>query len=211
MNDRFRGFIKRTWWLLILLFSPPLLVIGCFAILEYGYHRIDMSAGEWSSLLAGAFGYWGTVILGVLAFWQNEQVQENNDLLMKYERSRMAPIFIASLAGANGALANIRVSITNISDNTACTFEVSDLQVSRANLLHERYPVQNPRKYLNGHETAIIEFKTPKLIIQQNEILEFCFEIKATDIIGYKRTTAVTMTIDANSSPIFSYQILNTH
>lgn len=207
--EKFKKFLIKTWWLLVLLFSPPLLVISCFAILEYGCSKIDMSAGEWSSLLTGAFGYWGTIILGVLAFWQNDQVQENNDLLMKYERSKMTPVFMASLDGFNGALADIRVNITNISDNIACTFEVSALQISNAGQIYGEYPMQNPKSFLNAHETVIIEFKTPNTIIHQGETFKYCFEIKSTDIIGHEKKTKVTMQIDAHFSPVFSYQVLD--
>lgn len=144
-----------------------------------------------------------------LAFWQNEQVQANNDLLMKYERSKMAPIFVAYFDGANGALADIRVMITNISDNVACALEVSPLRLCNANQPCNEYSVKNSKNYLNAHETAAIIFETPITIIQQHEIFEYCFEIKATDIVGYTKKTIVTMKIDAKVSPVFSYKIID--
>lgn len=84
MND-FWKFIRRTWWLFFLLFIAPLIIIFVFFIDEYILHRIDMSAGEWANLLSATFGYWGTVLLGVLAFWQNERTSLINERLFAFE------------------------------------------------------------------------------------------------------------------------------
>ena len=41
-----------------------------------------MSAGEWANLLGATFGYWGTILLGTLAFWQNENSNEISKRLL---------------------------------------------------------------------------------------------------------------------------------
>lgn len=42
----FFNFIRRTWLLFLLLFTAPVIVIVLFAIKEYVFHSIDLSAGE---------------------------------------------------------------------------------------------------------------------------------------------------------------------
>jgi hypothetical protein len=46
-----------------------------------------MSAGEWSGLIGSTLGYWGTVLLGVITFWQNEQVMQINKRLLAIEET----------------------------------------------------------------------------------------------------------------------------
>ena len=192
---KFFDFLKKTWILLFILFSPPVIVIYVFAYQEYFIGRIDMSAGEWSSLLAGAFGYWGTVILGVLAFWQNSQVQENNDLLIRYEQSRMAPVFSAKVTNYH-SLSNLSISIQNITDNVACSFSVGVLSISYPDGHTQRCALSDLKikDYLNAHESIDIEFVTPLITIDNNEQYIFSFDITAVDIVGNKRVTTVSFT-----------------
>lgn len=75
------NFLKKTWGLFLILFIAPVIVVSVFAIKEYVFHEIDLSAGEWSNLMGSIFSYWGTVLLGTLAFWQNDrilQLEERN-------------------------------------------------------------------------------------------------------------------------------------
>lgn len=190
---KFLSFLKKTWLLMIVLFSPPVIVIFVFAYQEYFLGRIDMSAGEWSSLLAGAFGYWGTVILGVLAFWQNSQVQKNNDLLMRYEQSRMAPVFSAKVANYY-SLSNLTISIQNITDNVACSFGIGNLSIQYPNGNTKVCALSDMKikDYLNAHESIDIEFITPPITIDSNEQYIFSFDITAIDIVGNKRVTSVS-------------------
>ena len=80
MKD-FLKFIKKTWWLFLILFFAPIVVISIFAYQEYILGRIDLNAGEWASLFGASFGFWGTALLGSLAFWQNERVTQLNERL----------------------------------------------------------------------------------------------------------------------------------
>lgn len=204
----FWDFLKKTWVLMLVLFSPPVIVICVFAYQEYCMGRIDMSAGEWSSLLAGAFGYWGTVILGVLAFWQNSQVQENNDLLMRYEQSRMAPIFSVKVANYN-SFTHLPVSIQNISENVACSLSIGDLSIKYPGGQINTVALANNKikDYLNAHESINVEFATPTITIGDNEEYVFTFDIIAEDIVGNKRRTSVSLTTKSNFIFKASYDV----
>lgn len=72
----FFDFIRRTWLLFLLLFIAPVIVIAIFAIKEYVFHSIDLSAGEWANLMGCVFSYWGTILLGTLAFWQSDRIMQ---------------------------------------------------------------------------------------------------------------------------------------
>lgn len=91
---RFSNFFKFTWWLFIILFLAPIIIVAVFANLQFCWRIIDLEAGDWSSLFGSVIGYWGTVILGTLAFWQNHQIQVNNNVLIEYEKNKMAPFFL---------------------------------------------------------------------------------------------------------------------
>lgn len=94
----FFNFIRRTWMLFLLLFTAPVIVIVLFAIKEYVFHSIDLSAGEWANLMGCAFSYWGTILLGTLAFWQNDrimQLEERNAEIQEIElKMKSVPDFI---------------------------------------------------------------------------------------------------------------------
>lgn len=79
-------FLKETWGLFLALFIAPLAVVLIFAIGEYALHVIDLKAGEWAALFGAIFGYWGTVILGSLAFWQNQKSNKTNTDLLELQR-----------------------------------------------------------------------------------------------------------------------------
>ncbi len=94
----FFDFIKRTWLLFLLLFIAPVIVVALFAIKEYVFHSIDLSAGEWVNLMGCVFSYWGTILLGTLAFWQNDrimQLEERNAEIQETElKMKYTPDFI---------------------------------------------------------------------------------------------------------------------
>lgn len=96
-------FIKRTWLLFIILFVAPICVIAVFAIKEYVMHDIDLSASDWSAMLSSLFTYWGTILLGMLAFWQNDRVmhleERNLDIRERELKENNVPNF--EIEGAN--------------------------------------------------------------------------------------------------------------
>ena len=204
---RLREFLKKTWILLVILFSPPILVVIVFAYKEYVSGTIDMTAGEWSSLFAGIFGYWGTVILGVLAFWQNQQAQLNNDILMRYEQSRLAPVFSVLLNSYSG-LPDMEMSITNITENIACSFSLSQLTIVYPDSSRTNHPLASTiRDYLGSHETVVVTYDTPKIEIQPNTFYNYIFEIYSIDIVGNKKCTKVNIEVNSNLAAKTLYSV----
>lgn len=196
-------FIKRTWWLFILLFCAPIIVILVFAIAEFLMHRINLTAGEWATLLGSAFSYWGTVILGTLAFWQNDQIQENNNTLMDYERNKLAPVFFVKLNGYVGLLENLKFLIANCSDNIACNLCVSDLEIFKIDKSGADFPIgkcsslaSETNNILGAHSDIEIAYKNNPINIKGNEKIAVQITISASDILGITRMTVVKIYIN---------------
>lgn len=207
-------FIQTTWWLFLILFLAPIVVIAIFAIMEFYLQCIDMPAGDWAGLWGSAFSYWGTVILGTLAFWQNNQVQENNDLLMNYERNKMAPVFCIILEGYQGMLQNLKFVLVNCSDNIACNLEVSDMEIYRidnhgSDQFISRIPIFKTEKIniLGAHSEVHIEYNNKTIIKKEGEQIILKLKISASDIIGLKRITVAKITISDGLEPKYEYII----
>lgn len=205
-------FIKKTWWLFLSLFLAPIGVITVFAILEYGFHRIDMSAGEWAELLGGAFGYWGTVVLGTLAFWQNDRVQENNNLLIEYEKSKLSPVFSLKLEGYTGYLQNVKFRLLNCSDNIAYGIVISNLSIYKVTAIGECTLIEctaiataDSLYILGAHEDRIIEYNNQKPTISSSDTIQMIVSVTASDVIGLMKKTTVKLLFDNQLKCNYSY------
>lgn len=212
------AFLKNTWWLFLLLFLAPFVVITVFAVKEYIFHQIDMSAGDWASLWGSAFGYWGTVVLGTLAFWQNIQVQENNDILINYEKQKMAPVFSLALEGYKGMLQNLKFILSNSSDNIACSFEISDLNILKiddkeiASLICKTPVIKSDKiSVLEAHSQIELECQNNVIEVKNGEIILLILRITASDIVGVTRITEVRIYINDKLKCKYEYLIQNIH
>lgn len=207
-------FIKKAWWIILILFLAPFIVLTVFAVMEFVLHQINMNAGEWANLLGAAFGYWGTVILGILSFWQNQQVQENNDILINYERNRMAPVFSLMLNGYQGKLQNLKFVLLNCSDNIACALKVSDLEIYKINNLGNesflgRIPIKGKdiSSVLGAHSEVNLEYGNNTILINNNEILNLIIKITASDIIGLTKITTIKIQISDKYECRYEYKV----
>ncbi|MEY8331418.1 hypothetical protein [uncultured Clostridium sp.] len=211
MNNVFQ-FIKKLGVFLIL-FLAPIAVIAVFAVKEYALEQIDLSAGDWAGLWGSAFVYWGTVILGTLAFWQNTQVQENNDLLINFEKNKVAPVFSLLLEGYQGMLQKLKFKLTNCSDNLACNLNVSDLEIHKITVQGDsvfisRTPIVNSDKIsiLETHSHINLEYNN-SVTRANGEMILLIIKITASDIIGLTRTTIVNIYIGDSLKCKYEYKI----
>lgn len=211
MNNVFQ-FIKKLSVFLIL-FLAPIAVIAVFAVKEYALEQIDLSAGDWAGLWGSAFVYWGTVILGTLAFWQNTQVQENNDLLINFEKNKVAPVFSLLLEGYQGMLQKLKFKLTNCSDNLACNLNVSDLEIHKITVQGDsvfisRTPIVNSDKIsiLETHSHINLEYNN-SVTRANGEMILLIIKIIASDIIGLTRTTIVNIYIGDSLKCKYEYKI----
>lgn len=78
-----KEFIKKYWWIVLIIVLIPVVVFVAFAIMEFVLHRIDLKAGEWAAFIGAILGYISTAFLGTLALWQNYVFKQENDSLNK--------------------------------------------------------------------------------------------------------------------------------
>lgn len=208
---KFTTFLKKTWWLFLILFMAPLVVIFLFVVLEYVCKQVDLSAGEWSQLLGSAFGYWGTVILGTITFWQNDQLKEENDILSQYEITRNLPKFFVQIEEYTGMLQNICIRVENCSDNIAYKFNISEISVFRKNcdskVLIGKYPpcIREKNEYLLPHTYIDVNFNNSRITIGSNEKIYFVFTIFCADILGNLKMTELTIEVDDKMNITYRY------
>ena len=123
---------------IIILAIVPIVTITVFAVMEYGLHRIDMHAGEWASFIGAILGYIGTVLLGILAFWQNEKVGKINNELLNLQKDQ----------SYSYAVIKNYLKIEKV-ENTDCTITYSALHKkdTDALILIERFDAEETKSF----------------------------------------------------------------
>ena len=110
-------FVKKHFLLVFILALIPLIAFLTFAIREYALHQIDMKAGEWAAFIGAILSYIGTVLLGLLALWQNEVIKYNSDEYNKkifdLQMISNVPSFECKAVGCNGRFMNLVIKLTN--------------------------------------------------------------------------------------------------
>lgn len=195
-----KSFLKKYIWLIVVLASIPVLTLLTFSICADGFHCIIMSGGDWATLVGAILGYLGTSFLGVLAFWQNEVIQYNSDnynkKLFDLQMISNAPSFDCKYDGCNSKFKNIRITLTNTSENVAKNISLSALKIfnSGEELYKSNSSIQS-KVVLRGTETISTEFDNPELF-EQNLTLKFSLE--CTDKYDKLHYYEICGTIDEN-------------
>lgn len=117
-----------------IIFGIPFLIHVLFKI----HPKNDFWVAEWTAGdLLGYYGailaFIGTVVLGMLALYQNHIIKVESDkraeLLEQRERESNMPKFIASCRQCNGNTSNLKFSIKNISENLASDITVQNIKI----------------------------------------------------------------------------------
>lgn len=99
---------------------------------------VDFLVAEWTADgFLGFYGailtFFGTVLLSMLALWQNQIIKEENNkhtaLLERMEREKNAPYFSIENIAGHGKARNLTFSLKNASENTAHNISVSQIQI----------------------------------------------------------------------------------
>lgn len=163
--------------ILFLLIGMPIIINMLFKFNS----RICFLEAEWSasdalSYYGAILSFIGTVVLGVLALYQNHIIKMEADKkaaeIEKQQWVENMPKFYVRLKGANGFCGNLVFLIHNVSNNIAYDVEIYDLKIKKGSLTlwesQDTYysPVINPQKQ--------IEVKTKsKAISEENEVVLF--------------------------------------
>lgn len=107
---------------IILIFGIPLIIHVLFKIhAGIPFLEAEWSAGEILGYYGSILSFIGTVVLGVLALYQNRLIKEESDkralILEQREHERNMPKFTVESKGSNGNCAHLHFVMSNISDN----------------------------------------------------------------------------------------------
>ncbi|MDR0914033.1 MAG: hypothetical protein LBM65_02545 [Oscillospiraceae bacterium] len=218
---KFRTFAKEHKRTLIPLFLIPVILIAVYVFLGIVVKDLK-NIGGWAEMLGGLLAYIGTVILGLLAFWQNERAiemnkyaNEMNERLIKLERARNAPIF--DLSWASITKNGISFNLTNVSQNLACELKVSNLEMETLealNVIHRMtYAIKldKPISFLEPMAHREITFdgnplKDAGFTANQTGKMIIC--VYSTDIFGQMRKTTIEVLGKSYYSASLKYKYL---
>lgn len=122
----------------VIIFGVPLIIHILFKIkAPNSFWVAEWSAGDLLSYYGSILAFLGTVVLGILALYQNHiikiEADRRTELLEQREYEKNMPKFIATPTGRNGFTSNLRFSIRNISENLASEVELYDIKILKPN------------------------------------------------------------------------------
>lgn len=210
MSDFFqwlKSHIKMVCFILfILIVGVPFAIHILFKIAPTNnFFVAEWTAGELLGYYGTILGVCGTIILSLLALWQNQIIKIENDkkeeLLQKIEVEKHLPIFKFKNQSCNGNFENLNIEVSNVSDNVANEIEIDSLVVEdkAGKILCKSKNVKIVKDALCGGDTTLLQFSNDRLT---GENLKLNFGFKCKDKFGVQHRYAVISII--NSADNFS-------
>jgi len=135
----------------ILLVGVPLLVHCLFKIkVSNAFWVAEWSAGEFLSFYGSVLSFGATVILSILALWQNDVIRKESNkhtnILKEMEQNKSCPFIKVRCIEEKNMHANIILEISNITDNIALDMKILEMQRSfkRKTCFEESYEILSP-------------------------------------------------------------------
>ncbi len=117
------------------LLGIPFLINIFFKIsIDMEIFKAEWTAGELLGYYGAVLSFLGTVVLGVLALYQNHIIKQEGDrqaaLLEKRNRIENMPKFKIKYQGGNGWYSNLRLRLCNITENRATDITIDNIQLT---------------------------------------------------------------------------------
>lgn len=165
----------------IALMGVPFL-IHCLFKIDGGdsFWSAEWTSGDVLSFYGSVLSFCATVILSILALWQNEIIREESNkhtqLLEEMEKSKSCPFFTANCLSEKISHSDISIEIKNITENIAQNIEIEELNstFNRLEKFHMTYSILAPNASL------VVELGNGFL----DEIKLLQFSIRCKDIYG---------------------------
>jgi len=150
----FGNFVAKHWWKILILLSPP--VIAFVILLSVAF---EVSGSHWVTYIAGTLGYFGSAILGMLAFWQNDRAHEMSRSAQKNAGRLLQISEIPFLSFLD--IFDIKTEILTLNQNPSSELEFAfhpaqkaskQLRVSVRLSNISNYPINLVRMKLNGFD-----------------------------------------------------------
>lgn len=118
----------------IIILGVPLAIHILFKINSgIPFFEAEWTAGDALGYYGSILSFIGTVILGVLALYQNRIIKEESDkreeLMERQERERNMPKFSVRGQSSRGNCAYLGISINNVSENIATNIKIYDAKI----------------------------------------------------------------------------------
>ncbi|PPK80637.1 hypothetical protein BXY41_106227 [Lacrimispora xylanisolvens] len=186
-----------TALLFVIIIGIPIIIHICFKIsAPYEFLVADWDSGSVLSYYGSVLGFLGTVILSILALYQNQEIKKEADKRSELlERTIHSPeLKLSYLASYGGNYSNMQFELENISNNLADNITVGEFKVfdKSGNIIDK--PNQNSlyKSHLSGKEKLTFSFINGKLD-ESNLKLEFIIscEDKFHNNLHYKATMII--------------------
>ena len=117
----------KKWWLwllivIIIVFVIPIVINFCYTKIDFC--PTDWNGGDALQFYGSILSFIGTILLGVLALWQNYTLNKQNVSYQRMLEIKDLPVFQINIICFDGLLSNPKIQITNITNNVATNFEI---------------------------------------------------------------------------------------
>ena len=177
IKKHIRLFIASCIAVFLLLLGVPFAINLLFKIPATSeVFRAEWDAGDALGYYGAVLSFIGTVVLGILALYQNHIIKADADKQSEKwaerERIENMPRFVFKLASAGGYCENITLSVLNTSPNSAYDIRIYDLKLmNENNVLWSR-----DRSYIfhsiNAHEEIRFGFKAPPVVDKKDILIK---------------------------------------
>lgn len=145
---------------LALFIGVPFLTHCLYKIkLHNSFWIAEWTAGDILSYYGSVLSFCATVILSLLAIWQNKAIQDESDkhacLLEEMENNRVCPFFVISLIQESIYHSDMHIAIKNVTENIALDVSLLELEgtLNRGECLKNTYGT------LVSNESITVELK----------------------------------------------------
>lgn len=168
--DKWFEWIKKHWFIvtlicIFLILGVPFLIHIFYKIpASKDFWVSDWESGNLLEFYGSMLGFISTVILSLLALWQNEVIKKESEkreeLLEKMEVAKHLPLLKCSNLMCDGSYENLCLELENVSDNLATDIEVTNFTATNieGQILTESKSVRIWKTSLVGRDKTKINF-----------------------------------------------------
>lgn len=131
--------MKKNWSTVLIVIIIVIIIVPFLINIAFKVNAInnlfkaEWNAGDVLSYYGDILSFIGTVSLGLLSLWQNKKIEEKSNEHTRYleniEKIKNLPELKIAHELSNGQLQNLKIRISNISNNIAKNITVSPLKI----------------------------------------------------------------------------------
>ena len=153
------------------IFIVPMILVHVLFKMQIPYRilQAEWSAGDVLQYYGSYLSFIGTVLLGLLAIWQNKQISDKSEqlnlLIMNQQKQMNMPKFDFSSPGSNGNYTNLHMMLKNVSQNCANEIKVDKFETydESNQVICESNKCKIEQNSLQGGESTRIDFNNSQL------------------------------------------------